>query len=78
MLTLAREFVIMKFMAMESMRIIHSDEKRHKCHDCGSVRYESYMEKLDPYDTHTCWQWGNALKCWICRDCKFKRSKTTH
>lgn len=57
-------------MAKHSNVIIHSDEKRHKCHFCGAVRYESNMRKLEPKETKASWQFGNAEKCWACqREC---------
>jgi len=54
-------------MAMRSTRIVHSDEKRHKCHFCGAVRYESFMTKLERGQTNTCSQFNNNEKCWACR-----------
>ena len=61
---------------MHSLRIIHADEKRHKCHFCGAVRYESKMRRLEHHETEACSQWGNNMKCWECRDkwkCESKR-----
>ena len=52
---------------MHSLRIIHADEKRHKCHFCGAVRYESFMEKLEPWEAQAVSQFGNDQKCWKCR-----------
>ncbi len=56
-------------MSTTSSRIVHSDEKRHKCHYCGRVRYESYMKKLTHLETNACSQFGNDEKCWACRGC---------
>jgi len=53
-------------MAIRSSKIIHSDEKRHKCHFCGAVRYESKMFKLKRWETHAVNQFGNSEKCWAC------------
>jgi len=57
-------------MSIRSSNIVHSDEKRHKCHFCGAVRYESFMRKLEPRETNTVSQFNNDMKCWAClRDC---------
>ena len=55
-------------MAMISEKIIHSDEKRHKCHFCGAVRYESKMRKLGHLETTALAQFGNDEKCWACKN----------
>jgi len=60
-------------MATTSSNIIHSDEKRHKCHFCGAVRYESYMRKLEKWEPKVVSQFGNDLKCWACRGACWKR-----
>ena len=54
-------------MATTSKKIVHSDEKRHKCHFCGAVRYESKMRKLDWRETKASGEFGNDMKCWACR-----------
>ena len=51
-----------------SQRKIHSDEKRHKCHYCGAVRYESYMRRLDRLEVRdVSYSYGNDRKCWCCK-----------
>ena len=42
-------------------------EKRHKCHFCGAVRYESNMRKLEPRETRAVSQFANDQKCWTCK-----------
>jgi hypothetical protein len=54
-------------MAMRSLKIIHTDEKRHKCLKCGAVRYESFMRKPSGLEITACAQYGNNLKQWICK-----------
>lgn len=54
-------------MAIRSYNVVHSDEKRHKCHKCGSVRYESYMRPLKHTETRAASQFGNDKKCWGCK-----------
>lgn len=54
-------------MAHYSEKLIHDDEKRHKCCKCGSVRYESFMRKPKWYERTACSQFGNARKQWICK-----------
>ena len=54
-------------MVTTSDRIVYSDEKRHKCLKCGSVRYESFMRKPSCFETTACPQFGNDLKQWICK-----------
>jgi len=46
----------------------HYQTKRHKCHFCGAVRYEIFMVKLKPWETEAVSQFGNAKKCWACRE----------
>jgi hypothetical protein len=59
-------------MAMRSLKIIHADEKRHKCRKCGAVRYESFMEKVDRSESDASSQFGNSEKQWQCDEC-FKK-----
>ena len=54
-------------MATESYRIIHEDEKRHKCFKCGAVRYEGFMRRVSRIESTACSQFGNDLKQWKCR-----------
>lgn len=54
-------------MVMRSEKIIHADEKRHKCLNCGAVRYETFMRKPERNEITACSQFGNNLKQWICR-----------
>jgi hypothetical protein len=54
-------------MAHRSNQIVHTDEKRHKCHLCGAVRYEARMVKMDYMESDNCSQFGNDKKCWKCR-----------
>ena len=54
-------------MATHSIRIVHYDEKRHKCNKCGAVRYESYMRKASHMEIRVVPQFGNDLKCWLCK-----------
>lgn len=56
-------------MATHSSRIVHSDEKRHKCHFCSAVRYESFMRKLKHHETNAVSQFNNSSKCWSCNRC---------
>jgi len=57
-------------MAMQSTKIIHADEERHKCHFCGAVRYSSNMRKLDRCETKASYHFNNDMKCWAClREC---------
>lgn len=55
-------------MVIKSERIIHSDEKRHKCHFCGAVKYESKMRKLKREETRISYHWANDEKCWACKN----------
>ena len=64
-------------MSIRSYCIVHSDEKRHKCHYCGAVRYEYFMVKLKGYETRACAQFNNDSKCWACRHC-YKQEKEKH
>lgn len=54
-------------MAHKSTRLVHYDEKRHKCLECGAVRYESFMRKAEWRETTACSQFGNDKKQWICK-----------
>jgi len=43
------------------------NQKRHKCHYCGAVRYEGRMMRLHSRETNAVSQFGNDNKCWACR-----------
>lgn len=60
MLTLASVYIIMKGMIKE---------KRHKCHCCGAVRNEVFMNPLSPGKANASSQFGNDRKCWVCKKC---------
>jgi len=53
----------------------NSDQKRHKCHYCGAVRYEHLMIKITPWKTRASSQFGNDTKCWACRRECWNREK---
>jgi formate dehydrogenase maturation protein FdhE len=55
-------------MTTYSSRLVHNDEKRHKCSICGSVRYESYLKKITSFDNTRVLKTRYGHETWACRN----------